>query len=139
MGGALANVAALDIVEHFSRRVSAVSLITFGAPRVGNYEFHQLLNDKVKHTLRVVNNRDAVTALPQWVWFKHGGHVVRIDGHGNYWMNPTFMEKAFLESQNSVQDHAMQAYLDSLVAVARTLMDTQGDPREQGTQLGIEL
>ena len=122
MGGALAHIAALDLHELFCRRVTRISLITFGSPRVGNAAFAALLEKHVKRSIRFVNKKDAVPGQPtNWIWFQHAGHEARLDTSGNCWFNPTFVETAFLDMQSSLEDHTMLSYETSVLALAQAL------------------
>eukprot|EP01094_Clydonella_sp_ATCC50884_P021052 TRINITY_DN4530_c0_g1_i1.p1 TRINITY_DN4530_c0_g1~~TRINITY_DN4530_c0_g1_i1.p1 ORF type:complete len:306 (+),score=75.95 TRINITY_DN4530_c0_g1_i1:43-918(+) len=70
LGAALAEICALDLVEH--RFASDVTVINFGSPRVGNDGFSAYYSEHVPNTTRVVNNRDIVPSLPPKVFgFEH--------------------------------------------------------------------
>lgn len=77
LGGALAMLA--------HAAIKADKVYTFGAPRVGNYQFVNLYLDR---TFRVVNNQDIVPLLPAKdksmgdKEFAHGGELVWLDAIG---------------------------------------------------------
>ena len=52
LGGAIANLAAMDIVEGGLRKASQVDLITFGAPKVGGRSFVSAMAAKKFRTLK---------------------------------------------------------------------------------------
>jgi len=62
LGAALAQIAALDLRYNVS--VPAVSVHTFGSPRVGNKDFAKLLYGMAEEVLRVTHNQDMVPSLP---------------------------------------------------------------------------
>ena len=69
LGGAIATHAALgykEYLESYQRTYSEHSpvLITYGAPKIGNIEFVNKVNDKVPYIFRVVHNGDAVPTIP---------------------------------------------------------------------------
>ncbi|KAF0176454.1 MAG: lipase class 3 [Limisphaerales bacterium] len=78
LGGALALLAARDMVEARPGLASRTSVITFGAPRVGNRAwsraYDRLLRDR---TFRLVNEEDPVPRVPFALrGFQHVGHEI---------------------------------------------------------------
>jgi predicted lipase len=77
LGGALANLCALDLQYQFSegkfKHISRyVKSMTVGSPRVGNGAFVKSYNKRVPHTYRFDGTRDIVTRLPPWLFgFRH--------------------------------------------------------------------
>lgn len=68
--GALATLAAVDFAaaRKFDMAVDvreSVRLVTFGAPRVGNYAFATRARDIVPSTFRVVTEGDIITTMPK--------------------------------------------------------------------------
>jgi len=63
LGGAVANLAAVDIWNTFHTR-STISLWTYGSPRVGNSEWVSYFDDFTMYSIRMVNNEDIVPHLP---------------------------------------------------------------------------
>jgi hypothetical protein len=59
LGGALAQLAALDLIIHDQFAVFSAALYTFGSPRIGNNNFQLYLQSKT-FGWRVVNQRDLV-------------------------------------------------------------------------------
>lgn len=62
LGGALASMMALDISQRMGEH--NVFCVTFGAPRVGDEEFAQRLNQSNVRMLRYANKADVITSLP---------------------------------------------------------------------------
>ncbi|MFD2614129.1 lipase family protein [Paenibacillus gansuensis] len=62
MGGALATLCALDVAAHTKHKHP--KLYTFGSPRVGNPEFVNAFNQRIKVSRRMANSSDPVTKLP---------------------------------------------------------------------------
>ena len=117
----MANLAALDLKERLGAQVGAVSCISFGSPRVGNVAWAELCNQHLE-ALRIVNNKDIITASPHWLFFEHAGHeAVLLDTKGSYMMDPSFVESTFLESRLSIQDHEMVSYHAGLIGLAIAL------------------
>lgn len=78
-GGAIANIASLDmsyIYENLS-----IKCVTFGAPRVGNKDFIDEYNKRIKNSLRVVNNNDIITYVPLPIIYTHNHKPVIIKNH----------------------------------------------------------
>jgi len=75
LGGALATIASLDLVEELG--VKGVSMITLGAPRVGNIEYAQLYDSRVDEYYRLTHARDPIVHLPyRLMGFSHIGHEI---------------------------------------------------------------
>lgn len=84
LGGALATLAAADLRARHPDG-AAVSLVTFGQPKVGNAALSRTLNGLCADAFRVVNDADAVARSPAGDYY-HGGRGVRLDGHGGLWV-----------------------------------------------------
>lgn len=70
MGGALAQLAALDIAVMFG--VKDIKVYTFGAPRVGNNVFEEFFASMVTESWRFTHGRDIVPSVPpQLLGFHH--------------------------------------------------------------------
>lgn len=83
MGGALANLAALDLaVAGYN-----VEMYTFGQPRVGNPAYAKYHKSKVPNQFRVVHYRDPVPQVPDrymgWNWYDHSAQEIWEDKNGN--------------------------------------------------------
>ncbi|KAJ9070553.1 hypothetical protein DSO57_1006893 [Entomophthora muscae] len=64
LGAAVATLASIDFKKEFDLPWSAISLITYGEPRIGNPAFASWYNAHNPAHLRIVNNRDMVPHLP---------------------------------------------------------------------------
>ena len=73
LGGALAVLLAATLME---TGIKVSGLYTFGAPRVGDEEFANRLNDELSDGAhwRVVNEEDLVPHLPPEMFFCHAGN-----------------------------------------------------------------
>ena len=73
LGGALAVVLAATLIES---GIPVRGLYTFGAPRVGDRRFAELLNDALKGRAhwRVANEGDLVPHVPPELFFSHAGN-----------------------------------------------------------------
>jgi hypothetical protein len=73
LGGVMATIFSIKLKELFKNPGSFYSvLITFGSPRVGDYEFAQWVNKEVNKVFRVVNYDDLVPGLIPCVRNKEG-------------------------------------------------------------------
>ena len=114
LGGGVANVAAIDLMEFFP----SIRLVTFGCPRV----FHKntIWPDKVVAT-RVVNNNDVVPRLPfraagyshfgECIYFDHEGNNAKLDGWNLFLdrIQGRFEDLGRLHT-DAVNDHFMDEY-----------------------------
>lgn len=75
LGGALATLASLDLVEELE--VNNISMISLGAPRVGNTEYARLYDSRVGEYYRLTHARDPIVHLPyRLMGFTHIGHEI---------------------------------------------------------------
>ncbi len=120
LGGALAQLAALDIVTNLQDDLhgSDVCLYTFGSPNVGNAVFANLLNSKVPNFWRVENDGDPVCIIPQCFYSAAGTKVtVDSDRTGSFIVQPTLVEKIFgAKRAANPSVHLLSEYRDSLEA-----------------------
>jgi hypothetical protein len=75
LGGALATLASLDLVEEFG--ISNVKMISLGAPRIGNLEYSKLYSSLVNEYYRLTHARDPIVHLPyRLMGFTHIPHEI---------------------------------------------------------------
>ena len=99
-----------------------IAVYTFGQPRVGNKTFSRLYKQRVPHSFRVVNEGDAITAMPNFVFcggiYKHAGMEVLLDEGmtGNILVGPTVVETLFRfhKMRANVLAHTMERYRNCL-------------------------
>jgi hypothetical protein len=94
LGGAMANLAAVDLKRNMGRQV--VDCCTFGGPRVGKFIFRSKFNQFIPECYRVTNRGDIVPHVPTMLtgWC-HVGEEIEVDG--------------------AVEDtHSLPAYLEGL-------------------------
>jgi hypothetical protein len=99
-----------------------IAVYTFGQPRLGNKAFSRFYKQKVPHTFRVVNEGDAITSMPNFVFcsgvYKHAGLEVLLDEGqtGNILVGPNVVEGIFRfhDVRTSVAAHTMSRYRDCL-------------------------
>ncbi|KAG7344317.1 putative lipase [Nitzschia inconspicua] len=99
-----------------------IAVYTFGQPRVGNKAFAKLYKQRVPHTFRVVNEGDAITAIPNYLCcggvYKHAGLEVILDQGmtGNILVGPTVVETLFRfnKVRTKIAAHQMAKYRDCL-------------------------
>ena len=98
LGGALATMCALKSKLTFKNR--KVCCITFGSPRVGNFQFVTLFNNNIDLSYRCVNNYDAVTMRPYW-GYEHVGKEIKIGNKPKPWfLYFGYIEDHYLENYN---------------------------------------
>lgn len=68
-GGAIANIASLDMSYIYENM--DIKCMTFGAPRVGNKDFIDIYNKRIKKSLRIVNQNDIITHVPLPIIYTH--------------------------------------------------------------------
>ncbi|GLC42478.1 hypothetical protein PLESTB_001102700 [Pleodorina starrii] len=85
LGGALATLAAYELAERRTpaRAVQAISLYTYGAPRVGNKAFAEEFDRLVPDAWRVSNINDIIPSVPRLMGYCHVGHAVRLGAEGS--------------------------------------------------------
>uniref|UniRef100_A0A7E4VJU2 Lipase_3 domain-containing protein n=1 Tax=Panagrellus redivivus TaxID=6233 RepID=A0A7E4VJU2_PANRE len=67
IGGAVATLAAMRTISHQHRVPSAVKLVTFGAPRVGDLTFASSVDREIQSVFRVTHRGDPVVQWPPCV------------------------------------------------------------------------
>ena len=78
LGGAVATLAAMDIVHACNVSATNISCYTFGCPRVGNHAFADAYAAAVPDTWHVINGQDVVVhSMKFWGWYKRNGNRVR--------------------------------------------------------------
>jgi len=106
LGGALATLCASDVRHHFSEL--NLEIYTFGSPRVGNRNFSQLFNQRIRASYRFVYGMDIVPALPRpWQGYQHVDEEYRLG---------TRFSLRFFSRQ--INDHAIANYVKSLENLA---------------------
>jgi hypothetical protein len=114
LGAATGTILAYFLSEKYKNKI--IKLVTFGSPRVGNYNFKQHFNskDNIIH-YRITNNRDTVTSVPSYNYYHVGTHIhltddgVEIipDTYLSYWYG------SICHSYN-VNDHKLVNYIKNL-------------------------
>ncbi|OQR84543.1 hypothetical protein ACHHYP_13252 [Achlya hypogyna] len=135
LGGALATIAALDMV--LKHPTLHVSMYNFGSPRVGNHTFQELFNAKIP-AFRVVNDGDVITQYPKRDYtnvdlegvcvYKHVGSEITLlcggDAVRGIVVKPTIVDRLFvLAHRNNFVAHQLGSYRASF----RSLMHSGSD------------
>ncbi len=127
LGGALATLAVDRLTE---KNIEVSGMYTFGQPRVGDKDFAENFDDKIKYrAFRFVNDEDIVTRVPPRVMgYEHIGTVRFFDYQGKLYKDNIFWNKwiSFSESAtvrcseryselrqkypNGLEDHSLQRY-----------------------------
>lgn len=82
LGAALATLCAADLA--LRHRFADLRVVTFASPRVGSAEFARAFDKRVPRCWRIVNEPDAVPALPfAGMGYHHAGRPVRVDSSGH--------------------------------------------------------
>jgi len=75
-GGAIANIASLDLSYIYNNDNIKISCITFGAPRVGNEYFMKEYNLRINESIRIVNRNDIIPLVPPPIIYRHNHEAV---------------------------------------------------------------
>jgi len=80
LGGALSSLCAIDLQYHFGNNNKLnIHNITLGSPRVGNKEFVESFNKRIKYSYRFVYKTDTVEKVPLVsMGYKHIGNTIRL-------------------------------------------------------------
>jgi hypothetical protein len=79
LGGAMANLAAVDIKRNLGRQ--AVDCCTFGGPRAGKFIFRSKFNRALPDSYRITNRGDIVPHVPTMLTgWSHVGEEIEVDG-----------------------------------------------------------
>jgi len=112
LGGAIAQIAALDLASDEENKYDIAEVITYGAPRssflfTGKTYDELLLKTKHKKTLgsvtvRVVNKLDLISKVPfSWSGYRHVGKLVYLSADGKVYYDENAphkqMDEGFLE------------------------------------------
>jgi hypothetical protein len=97
LGGALATIASLDIVEELG--IKNVSMISLGAPRVGNAEYADLYSSMINNYYRLTHASDTVVHLPyMYLNYKHIPHEIFYPKRGSL-VSETYPKRGSLVSE----------------------------------------
>lgn len=120
LGGALATLAAFDAAAACGLPRDAITVVTFGAPRVGNHAFAADLDAAVPSTWNVVLGRDAVfRGAKLGGAYKHPGKRVALKREGTLLVRPHFVESSFSRGGGALGDHLLRRYEAALETLAR--------------------
>jgi hypothetical protein len=120
LGGALATLAAFDAAAACGLPRDAVTVVTFGAPRVGNHAFATDLDAAVPSCWNVVLGRDAVfRGAKLGGAYKHPGKRVALKRQGTLLVRPSFIESSFSRGGGALGDHLLRRYEAALETLAR--------------------
>ncbi|XP_017219114.2 uncharacterized protein LOC108196368 isoform X1 [Daucus carota subsp. sativus] len=97
LGGALATLLALELSSsQLAKRGNiSVTMYNFGSPRVGNRNFADLYNQKVKDSWRLINRRDIIPTIPRLMGYCHVAQPI--------YLSTGYMKSA-LENLEPVED-----------------------------------
>jgi len=108
LGGGLATLAAAD---YSVSTCHLVTLVTFGAPRVGGLRFSRFAIDTVPQWTRITHAADPVPYLPPAHWgYRHGRKAKHIGMP--VWRS--WLRHILKPRSTVVRDHAMAAYITTL-------------------------
>ena len=122
LGGALASLSSLDIVAQTGRDVT---LVTFGAPRVGNAAYQKLSDHLIPASYRVVVNGDPIPRVPgPLLGYQHFGKVLQINDVGNQ-VDPQNLKSSALFQKFDFPKHPLTSYHGSLVKLLKNCINDQ--------------
>lgn len=121
LGGAMANMAALDFIE---KDRPFYGVYTFGQPRCCHRDLALVFNVEAKSRyFRFQNQNDIVTRIPQRIMgYSHVGQFIYLDQHGNmsndvhWWYRfvdstKGILEDVFEKGLDGIKDHNMSDYV----------------------------
>ncbi|CAK9216366.1 unnamed protein product [Sphagnum troendelagicum] len=78
LGGALATLFAVELSSKLAKSggQTQITMYNFGSPRVGNKQFADMYNERVRDSWRVVNHRDIIPTVPRLMGYCHIGQPV---------------------------------------------------------------
>jgi len=131
MGGAFTLLAALD--GRLNRLTDESILVyTYGQPRVGNYEFSQLVDSKIPNLYRVIHHYDVVPHLPPCDYMKGcektAGSTTYFHANTEVWYPKPEMKKG---------DYKMCSFEDHSCSNSISVMDASST--EHKTYFGIRI
>jgi predicted lipase len=103
LGGAVAQLAALDVAHKMDLAPRQLTVYTFGCPRLGNHALAAEYEATVPDTWHVINGQDLVTqGMKLWGMYKRAGSRVIINESGNLVVRPTLLESSLLQVRAAV-------------------------------------
>lgn len=112
LGGALSIIFSYLI---FSKTTKLLNIITFGGPRVGDYNFQENYN-KIKNInlVKIVNKKDIITSLPVINYYNVGKTIWMREDNIQYYENKLEgLQDSFL-FKYSLNDHYLNSYYHAL-------------------------
>ena len=112
LGGALATLAAYQLLKKYPDRFN-ISLVTFGAPRVGNQAFADHMNKShLYYNVRIIFNNDPITSVPFDDSYVHAGTAVTFQNPNTYNMTKLNEDSSYKTFSN-VLDVFYESGLDN--------------------------
>eukprot|EP00468_Gymnochlora_sp_CCMP2014_P001264 CAMPEP_0167742354 /NCGR_PEP_ID=MMETSP0110_2-20121227/1379_1 /TAXON_ID=629695 /ORGANISM="Gymnochlora sp., Strain CCMP2014" /LENGTH=239 /DNA_ID=CAMNT_0007626535 /DNA_START=1751 /DNA_END=2470 /DNA_ORIENTATION=+ len=109
----MATLGAIDLTTEYEN--CEIKMITVAAPLVGDRMFKNFFNKTVPDGIRLVHDKDPVPRLPKGLLYAHVGHEVLLDRIGTILVDPSPMEKAFVERPRSrLACHFVDAYEEAM-------------------------
>ncbi|GAB0492302.1 hypothetical protein MMPV_003564 [Pyropia vietnamensis] len=119
LGGALATLCSYDLARRVAVPAEEISVVTFGAPRVGNAAFRKVYNSLIPRHWRVVLASDVVTKLPK-LGYLHVGNQALLTNEAQLFIDPSFVElKWFHWKDTSIRTHRKGNYISAMQAWCR--------------------
>lgn len=120
LGGALATLCSYDLARRVAVPAEEISVVTFGAPRVGNAAFREVYNNLIPRHWRVVLASDVVTKLPK-LGYLHVGNQALLTNEAQLFIDPSFVElKWFHWKDTSIRTHRKGNYISAMQEWCRT-------------------
>ncbi|MGK7886985.1 MAG: lipase family protein [Crocosphaera sp.] len=130
LGGAIAILAANYLLEQVEPKIHVSGVYTFGAPRVGNTHYRNLINKRLKYQYwRFMNENDPVPDLPfpELIYrYSREGCMLRLNKNNDYDILRRIDQEgkrirlgAYHGNLKSVGDHSLSEYSKKLLYFAR--------------------
>ena len=100
-----------------------INCITFGSPRVGDYNFSKYFNNRIKNSCRFVNDNDPIQCIPTTWRYKHVKGCIwlyddQVKNEINVWRGWRFIKNYILSffgyGYDSSKDHSCSEYIKDL-------------------------
>jgi len=98
LGGCIGTICAIDLFDYYNKHNYNFRCYTFGSPKIGNKNFANYYNSKIKYSYRFVNKNDIFCFFPPIFIYSHIGHTI-------YLNNDEF---------NFIKQHRIDAYINNI-------------------------
>jgi predicted lipase len=103
LGGSIASLCTIDLFNYYNKNYTKNNYnfrcYTFGSPKIGNKNFANYYNSKIKYSYRFVNNNDLICVFPPTFFYSHIGHEISLNNN---------------KTLNFIKQHEIDAYITNI-------------------------